>query len=199
MADLTIARLLCARLCHDLGGVTGALTGAMELLDSAGAEAAEVARESAQALQRRLLLWRALASGETVTRLGDVVALVDGQLAGGRATLDAAALPGEAELPEGTGPVLLAALLVAGEALPRGGTVRLLGGAEGMLAILPEGRNAAWPPALPAALSAAGHEASGPREILPVFLAIAAREAGLRLSLALGPGAGPPPLLIEPS
>ncbi len=197
MSDLTIARLLCARLCHDLGGVTGALTGAVELLESAGEEAAEVARDSAYALQRRLLMWRALASGETISRLGEVLALVEGQLAGGRAALDAASLPMEAELPEGAGPVLLAGLLVAGEALPRGGTVRLLG-SEGMLAVVPQGRNAAWPTALTAVLSAAGYVASGPREILPVFLAMAAREAGLRVSLALGPGEGPPPLVIEP-
>lgn len=101
--------------------------------------------------------------------LGDVL---EGALGGGRVTADASGLGDLVLRPELVRAVLLGAMLGA-EALPRGGVVRIAG-MPGEVAIHPDGRNAAWPPALFAAL--AGEEVSGARNVLaPLPVAVCAR------------------------
>jgi histidine phosphotransferase ChpT len=143
---LRLTRLIGLRLCHDLGGLAGTIGNALEMLNDAGAEAADLAGEAADMLRRRLLLWRSvLGSGEART-LGAVLALLKGQIAGGRAHLEIGDLPEESALSETMVPLLLSGLLVAGEALPRGGVVRLSGDLHREIMILPIGAAAAWSP-----------------------------------------------------
>jgi histidine phosphotransferase ChpT len=159
------------------------------MLNDAGAEAADLAGEAADMLRRRLLLWRSvLGSGEART-LGAVLGLLKGQIAGGRAHLEIGDLPEESALSETMVPLLLSGLLVAGEALPRGGVVRLSGDLQREIMILPIGAAAAWSPvvvrhaagtALPAEISS--------RDALAMWLCISAGAAGVSLSLALPPG-----------
>ena len=140
-------------------------------------------------LRRRLLLWRSvLGSGEART-LGAVLSLLKGQIAAGRAHLEIGDLPEETALSETMVPLLLSGLLVAGEALPRGGLVRLSGDLQREIMILPIGAAAAWSPvvvrhaagaALPAEISS--------RDALAMWLSISAGAAGVTLSLALPPG-----------
>ncbi|MCK8786405.1 histidine phosphotransferase family protein [Roseomonas sp. NAR14] len=200
-ADLVLAQTLCARLCHDLGGAVGTVAGALELAGGDDREAFAVALETALILRRQLRLCRAAYGGGIGLGVRELIELVDGLPAGGRARLEVA-LPDDAEFPPGASQVLLVAILVAGEALPRGGTIRVAGDARTGVALLPEGRNAAWPKRLAAELAAvAGHGAAppeaGPREVLPVLLARLAHAAGIGLSLALGAAEGPGVLLLE--
>jgi len=186
---LRLTRLIGLRLCHDLGGLAGTIGNALEMLNDAGAEAADLAGEAADMLRRRLLLWRSvLGSGEART-LGAVLSLLKGQIAGGRAHLEIGDLPEETALSETMVPLLLSGLLVAGEALPRGGVVRLSGDLQREIMILPIGAAAAWSPvvvrhaagaALPAEISS--------RDALAMWLCISAGAAGVTLSLALPPG-----------
>ncbi|MBQ1125386.1 histidine phosphotransferase family protein, partial [Streptomyces sp. B15] len=86
-------------------------------------------------------------------------------------------------------------VMLASEALPRGGTVHLAGEASG-LAVWPEGRNAAWPPCLTAAL--AGDEVSGPRDVMAPLLLHLAAAAGMGPALALGRDGAAAPLTLMP-
>jgi histidine phosphotransferase ChpT len=186
---LRLTRLIGLRLCHDLGGLAGTIGNALEMLNDAGAEAADLAGEAADMLRRRLLLWRSvLGSGETRT-LGAVLALLKGQIAGGRAHLEIGDLPEETALSETMVPLLLSGLLVAGEALPRGGVVRLSGDSQREIMILPIGAAAAWSPVLVrhAAGAALPAEISS-RDALAMWLCVSAGAAGVSLSLALPPG-----------
>jgi len=197
LSDLRLARLVGLRLCHDISGVAGTVGNALELLDGAGGEAAELAVDAAAVLRRRLLLWRALLGGQGECALGTVLGLAAGEIAGGRASADAASLDAGIMVAEEVVPVLLTAVLLGGEALPRGGVVRLVGDAHREMAVLPEGPRAAWPPALLRAVAGAPlpNEPTG-REVLPLWLAATAAAGSVRLSLAMPPGEGCAPLLL---
>lgn len=196
-AELRLARLVGLRLCHDLGGVVGTIGNALDMMEGPGSEAATLAQDAAEVLRRRLVLWRALLGGQGETSLAACLALLEGQLAGGRARADAAALDPGLMLPEERVPVLLAALLVAGDSLPRGGQVRLGGDPRREFAIWPEGQRAAWPPSLLGAL-AGGPLPEEPigRDVMVVWLVSVAAAARMRLSLALPPGEAAGPLLL---
>ena len=186
---LRLTRLIGLRLCHDLGGLAGTIGNALEMLNDAGAEAADLAGEAADMLRRRLLLWRSvLGSGEART-LGSVLSLLKGQIAGGRAHLEVGDLPEETALSETMVPLLLSGLLVAGEALPRGGVVRLSGDLRREIMILPIGAAAAWSPVVVRhAAGAASPAEISSRDALAMWLCISAGAAGVSLSLALPPG-----------
>jgi histidine phosphotransferase ChpT len=198
LSDLRLARLVGLRLCHDISGVAGTVGNALELLDGAGGEAAELAVDAAAVLRRRLLLWRALLGGQGESALGTVLGLATGEIAGGRASADAAALDAGIMVAEEVVPVLLTAVLLAGEALPRGGVVRLVGDPHREMAVLPEGPRAAWPPALLRAVAGAPlpNEPTG-REVLSLWLAATAAAGSVSLSLAMPPGEGCGPLLLS--
>lgn len=196
-AEIRLARLIGLRLCHDLGGVVGTIGNALDMMEGVGSEAATLAQDSAEVLRRRLVLWRALLGGLGEATLGAALALLDGQLSGGRSQADAAALDPALPLAEPLVPVLLAAMLVGGDALPRGGRVRLGGDARREFVVWPEGQRAAWPASLVRAL-AGGPLPEDPigRDVMVLWLCTVAAAAGVRLSLALPPGEGAGPLLL---
>jgi histidine phosphotransferase ChpT len=196
-ADLRLTRLVGLRLCHDLGGVVGTIGNALDMMDGPGSEAATLAQDAAEVLRRRLVLWRALLGGQGETTLGAALALLEGQLSGGRARADAAALDPALPVAEAVVPVVLAAMLLGGESLPRGGQVRLGGDGRREFAIWPDGQRAAWPPTLLRAL-AGGPLPEDPigRDVLVVWLCAVAAAAGVRLTLALPPGESAGPLLL---
>lgn len=195
-ADLDLARMVGLRLCHDLGGVVGTIGNALDMMGGVGGEAASLAQDAAEVLRRRLVLWRALLGGQGEATLGEVLGLLEGQLAGGRAEAETATLDPALRLSEEMVPVLLAALLMGGEALPRGGRVHLVGDPRRELAILPEGQRAAWPPSLIRALAGEMPADAMGREVTVVWLCHAAAAAGVRLSVAMPPGQEAGPLLL---
>ncbi|MCR0981582.1 histidine phosphotransferase family protein [Roseomonas populi] len=196
MDPLSLAQDVCARICHDFGGPLGALSGALDLAGEAPEEALSVAREGAEALRRRLRLWRAAAGAGTgpLGREG-LAELLEGALPNGRVAVDLSGLP-EAALPAPLSQAVLAAAMLGSEALPRGGTVHLAG-QEGGVAVWPEGRNAAWPAGLTAVL--AGDTVPGPRDVLAPLLRQLAEAAGMDLSLAMGAGGAIAPLTLLPA
>lgn len=196
-ADLHLTRLVGLRLCHDLGGVVGTIGNALDMMEGAGSEAAALARDAAEVLRRRLVLWRALLGGQGEATLGATLALLEGQLAGGRARADASALDPSVPVAGEMVPVLLAAMLLGGDALPRGGQVRLGGDPQREFAIWPDGLRAAWPASLVRAL-AGGPLPEDPigRDVMVVWLCTVAAAGGMRLTLALPPGETAGPLLL---
>lgn len=195
-ANIDLARMVGLRLCHDLGGVVGTIGNALDMISEVGGEAQTLAQDAAEVLRRRLVLWRAMLGGQGEATLGSTLALLEGQLAGGRATAEAGALDLGVSLPEAVVPALLAAMVLAGEALPRGGRVCLAGDLGGELAIWPDGPRAAWPPSLLRALC--GEMPTDPmgRDLTIVWLCSLAASAGLRLSIAMAPDQTVGPLMI---
>lgn len=195
-ADIDLARMVGLRLCHDLGGVVGTIGNALDMITEVGGEAQTLAQDAAEVLRRRLVLWRAMLGGQGDATLGSTLALLDGQLAGGRALAETGTLDLGVSLPEPVVPVLLAAMLLAGEALPRGGRVCLAGDPGGELAIWPDGPRAAWPASLLRAL--AGELPADPmgRDLTIVWLCSLAGAAGIHLSIAMPPGQTVGPLMI---
>lgn len=196
-ADLSLARLIGLRLCHDLGGVVGTIGNALEMAGGMGGEAQTLAQDAAEVLRRRLILWRALLGGQGESTLGATLALLDGQLAGGRAEAETGALDLSQPVPEEIIPVLLAAMLMGGEALPRGGRVRLAGDLRRELAIWPEGQRAAWPGSFLRALAGEMPADAMGREVTVIWLCRVAEATGVRMSIAMPPGDSAGPLILS--
>lgn len=193
---LTLAQAVCTRLCHDLGGPVGALGAAIELLDAppGGDDALEVARDAVRLVDRRLRFLRAAIGGCGDMGRDGIAALAEGLTLGRRVAVDLSALPAGLHLPAPLAQVLLLALWVGTEALPRGGTVRVAGDAAGGLCVRPDGAGAAWPAGLPAALAGDIPPAS-PRGIAPVLLGTVAAAGRVRLDMTFGSGAAAPLVL----
>ena len=141
--DLSVAQLLCSRLCHDLVGPLGAVNTGLELLDEgldADGKALELIALSGSEGTRRLAFFRiafghGAGTGGKAT-LTEARTLAAGLLAEGKVGLDwpenADAGPQGPVLPAVV-KVILNMVLVASESLPKGGTVGL------RFAELPEG------------------------------------------------------------
>jgi histidine phosphotransferase ChpT len=182
---LRLPSALAARICHDIAGPLGALTGTLELLAEDGdPEALALARESAAILSARLRLLRA-AWAEDVEVPGTRVmqALVPG-------LPNAERLRVTMELDQTMQPSLrrlgLNLLLLGSAALPRGGDMLLRGSADGLL-LRVDGRGAAWPDALAACARAADLAAMtwhDPRGLAVPMVCLLAASLGLRIILA---------------
>jgi histidine phosphotransferase ChpT len=198
--ETRLARLLAARLCHDLSGAVGGLTGTLDLIEHAGdTEMLDMARETGVALRQRLRLLTAAWGGPTDGYPADaIIALLAGAPVFPRVRFAAEGLAPDGPLPAAIVPIALNAALLAAEALPRGGMVHLSGDAGGLV-VLPDGPVVAWPPALLAQLGGAAEPlAGGPRQVVAPFLLALVAEAGWRASLGLGAGPVPGPLVLGP-
>jgi histidine phosphotransferase ChpT len=201
--DTSLARTLCARLCHDLSGAIGSLAGALDLLPQVGDELLEVAQEGAIALRQRLRLYGAAWGGPTeAMEPAAMEVLLDGAPVVPRVRFDLSGLEPTVALPAPLVPIALNAALLAAEALPRGGTVRLSGSVLDGLMVLPAADlgapAAAWPTVFLALMAGQALPAPGPREVLGPLLQSLLAEAGWSASLALGPGQTAAPLLLIP-
>ena len=202
-SDTNLARTLCARLCHDLGGAIGSLAGALDLLPQGGDELLEVAQESAAALRQRLRLYGAAWGGPTeAMEPAAMEGLLDGSPAVPRVRFDLRGLEQAVALPAPLVPIALNAALLAAEALPRGGTVRLSGSPLDGLMVLPTADlgapAAAWPAGFLALMAGQAQSSPSPREVLGPLLHALLAEAGWSASLALGPAQAAAPLLLMP-
>lgn len=188
--DLRLAQLLCARVCHDLIGAAGAIQTGLELLAEDGADQTDIfdlIGLSGRQLNRRLAFYRLAFGMSGQSRdsraLGEARRLAEGFLEGGRVTLrwevDAAAL-GDGRLGDHETRLLLCAILVAAEGLPRGGelavSLRCSETAGARLAVRAGGAAAAIPDAVAAALSGgAGLDAVTARTVPAYYLGLQAR------------------------
>lgn len=175
---LHLGGMMCARVCHDLGGLAGTLASALELAEEdGGREAIVVAREAADALACKLRMARAV-FGPSSDPLG-AAGIAD--LAGGlgeRVKVDASGL-GPEPLPAGQARLALAMLMLGAEALPAGGIILVAVEASGALRVAAHGPRAAWRPGVVQGL--AGAVPSGPRDLLAPLCALLAGAAGMGL------------------
>lgn len=201
-SPIDLAGNLVARLCHDLSGQLGTVMGAASMAAEAAGDPtgpAALAAEAANGLARRLRLLRAAWSGDGAGLAAADIPPLAAALSTRPIVLDVAGLaPGTCFGPEAAR-VLLNVLLLAAEALPRGGLIRLDGAAGGSVRVTIAGQRAAWPEPL-ATLAAAPDSAwtaiDDPRRLQAPLTILLAREAGMRLALLPGEGDGPAVLLI---
>lgn len=173
MAQLTapdpidFASLLCSRLCHDLLSPVGALNNGLELLaDETDPQMREqcmgLLGDSARTTAGKLKFFRlafgaAGGYGEDIP-LHEIRAAVEGVFpAGGR--LDVQWMVEADGLPKSAAKLLLNLVMIAGEALPRGGTLAI--GAEKRggvveIAVRGEGPKITFDPAIRASLAGSG-------------------------------------------
>ncbi len=148
--DLLLAELLCARLCHDLAGPVGAAAAGAELLEDGIADAETVGLVAASAAGAAARLKFLRAAFGPATRPQPTAALRE-LIAAHLATSGSAALPATildwrvdaAELPADAARLLLNLVLLACDALPRGGTVSVHAGGPAGLAVTAQGSPAA--------------------------------------------------------
>src|SRR5262245_17633483 len=140
--DLYAVELLCSRLCHDLIGPIAAVANGLELIEEGDPatqpEALALCQQSAQRATGLLQLFRSAfgsAGGRAACTPGEARKLA-AVLAAGRTTLQWPPVAAEASAPAGTGRLLLNLVMLAVEALPRGGTVSvdLKPGSSGLVA-----------------------------------------------------------------
>ncbi len=164
--DMKILELVCSRLCHDLVGPVGAVNNGIELLEDFDPAMAEdvlpLLQSSARQAWRRLDLFRiafGAAGGRENWPIVELRRYAAGWFEDGKVALQ---WPDYRELQEQTLPtpqakLLLHLLMIAGEALPRGGTVSVQTDAPeaAVPAVTAAGRSANLHPQIQSVLAAA--------------------------------------------
>lgn len=187
--DLNVADFLCSRLCHDLVGPISAVGNGLELLaenPQLEEEAVALARRSALRAGALVQFYRLAFgnAGNQLVRPSEAQAVAQGLFHDGRVRLEWAAGNGLA-LPPGGGKLLLNMLILAAEALPRGGrlAVNLTDEPSGILVeVLASGAEARLPEEVAAALAAAHPPADlSPRSVQAFYAGRLAAGLGLRL------------------
>ena len=183
--DLTIAALLISRLCHDLSAPAGAVLNGLELLrddPGSGKDSLDLVEYSATEAVRRVEFYR-LAFGASGgfgvdVPLADLRSVALAFFTDRKVTL---AWPPSAEAPpslgQTSGKLLMNLILLAMEALPRGGAVRVAVSVV-ELTVAAEGAGASLAPARRDALAGKFAPPLDARLVLPYHAGILARAAG---------------------
>jgi histidine phosphotransferase ChpT len=192
---LDLAALLCSRVCHDLISPTGAIVNGLEVLEEEDSDeetktfALDLIKRSAKTASARLqfcrLAFGAAGSPGAKVDLGDAQAMARAFIEDDKTKL-AWNLPREL-LPKNRAKLLLNLLIIAGQAIPRGGTVAVdpLGEGESMgFRIAASGLNARIPHGVPTLLQGASENGSvDAHAIQPFYAGLLARACGLEVSL----------------
>mgnify|MGYP000181593221 CR=1 FL=1 len=197
MEASALASLVCARLCHDLVGPVSAIGAALDVLEDEDAEdmredAMGLLRESANGAWARLEFTRLAfgAGGSAPGRLdaGELKRVTDAMFE--KAKVDIEWVGSGQSLEKSSARVLLNLVLLAVEALPRGGSVTIEIAPNGVEQhIQCEGPRARLAPAAVLALEGKAPEGGfDARSIQPFFAGLLARQAGgsARAKLAEG-------------
>jgi histidine phosphotransferase ChpT len=193
--SLDLAALLCSRVCHDLISPVGAIVNGLEVLEDDNDEstktfALELIKKSARTASARLqfcrLAFGAAGSAGAQIDLGDAEAVARGFLEDDKTKL-AWNLP-RVLLPKNRVKLLLNLLLLAGQTIPRGGTLTIVPLGEGEVTgfqLTATGLNARIPQAVPGLLSGVpASDGVDAHAIQPLFAGMLARACGLELGLA---------------
>ena len=193
---LDLAALLCSRVCHDLISPVGAIVNGLEMLEEEKDEetrnlANELIRKSANTASAKLQFCRiafgAAGSAGAQIDLGDAEKIARGFFEDDKTKL-AWNLP-RALMPKNRVKLLLNMLLIAGQAIPRGGslTVDPIGSGEGMgFKVSAAGQNAKVPPAAPPLIAGdLGGETLDAHRIQPFYTGLLARDCGVKAGIAL--------------
>lgn len=192
---LDLAALLCSRVCHDLISPTGAIVNGLEVLEESKDDetrtfALNLIKKSARTASARLqfcrLAFGAAGSAGAQIDLGDAETVARGVMEDEKTKLTWM-LP-RLLMPKNRVKLLLNMLIVAGQAVPRGGvlTVESIGSGETMsFRISASGLNARVPPAIPPLLAGqTGGEAIDAHAIQAYFTGLLARNCGLTVDIA---------------
>jgi histidine phosphotransferase ChpT len=193
---LDLAALLCSRVCHDLISPVGAIVNGLEVLEEEKDEetktfAMDLIKKSAGTASAKLQFCRiafgAAGSAGAQIDLGDAANIARGFFEDDKTKL-AWNLP-RALMAKNRVKLLLNMLLIAGQAIPRGGiiTVDPIGSGENMgFKVTAAGTNARVPPAVPALLAGdAGGETLDAHRIQPFYAGLLARACGVQASIAM--------------
>ncbi|MBT3702093.1 MAG: histidine phosphotransferase [Alphaproteobacteria bacterium] len=195
MSDFLLAALISSRICHDLTGPVGAVSNGVELLGeesdlSMREQSLELLAFSAAETSRRLQFYRlcfgAAGGPDAVTSLGEAQRAAAGFFEGRKQDLNWPVGHMEAlRIPQSVVQLVLNLILLAGEALPRGGQIEVELAADGTgISIQASGRNAALREDDLAALSGQTKlESLDSRTVQPWFSASVAREIGAEISV----------------
>ncbi len=193
---LDLAALLCSRVCHDLISPVGAIVNGLEVLAEEKDEetktfALELIKKSAATASAKLQFCRiafgAAGSAGAQIDLGDAETIARGFFEDDKTKLEWN-LP-RALLAKNRVKLVLNMLIVAGQAIPRGGklTVDAVGTGETMgFKISAAGANAKIPAAIPPLLTGEGGiEALDAHRIQPFYTGLLAGACGLSVSMTM--------------
>ncbi|MGC1570659.1 MAG: histidine phosphotransferase family protein [Pseudolabrys sp.] len=193
---LDLAALLCSRVCHDLISPVGAIVNGLEVLEEEKDEATkefalDLIKKSARTASAKLQFCRiafgAAGSAGAQIDLGDAETIARGFLEDDKTKL-AWNLP-RALSPKNRVKLLLNMLVIAGQAIPRGGRISVdpVGSGESMgFTVTAAGTNAKVPPAVPALLTGEGSgEGLDAHRIQPFYAGLLARASGVKATIAM--------------
>jgi histidine phosphotransferase ChpT len=193
MESLDLAALLCSRVCHDLISPVGAIVNGLEVLEEDKDEATKVfaldlikksARTASARLQFCRLAFGAAGSAGAQIDLGDAEKAARGLIEDEKTKL-AWNLP-RVLMPKNRVKLLMNMLLIAGQAIPRGGqlAVDAIGEGDSMgFRITATGLNARVTQAVPALLAGGGGMTIDAHAIQPFYTGLLARSCGLNVTL----------------
>jgi histidine phosphotransferase ChpT len=188
---LDLAALLCSRVCHDLISPVGAIINGLEVMEEDKDEetktfALDLIKKSANQASAKLqfcrLAFGAAGSAGAQIELGDAEKVARGLLEDGKITL-IWNLPREL-VAKNRVKLLLNMLLVAGGAIPRGGTLRAEATGDGYQ-VIARGLNARLAPATVDLLAGNPAETVNAHAIQPIYTGILAHDCGLAVSARL--------------
>ena len=193
---LDLAALLCSRVCHDLISPVGAIVNGLEVLaeeqdEETQAFALELIKKSANTASAKLQFCRiafgAAGSAGSQIDTGDAEQISRGFLEDDKTKL-AWNLP-RVLMAKNRVKLLLNMLLIAGQAIPRGGqlTVDPIGAGDNMgLKVSAAGTNAKVLPTVPPLLAGeAGSEGLDAHRIQPFYASLLAAACGLKAAIAM--------------
>ena len=193
--SLDLAALVCSRVCHDLISPVGAIVNGLEVLEDDNDESTKTfaldlikksARQASARLQFCRIAFGAAGSAGAQIDLGDAEAVARGFLEDDKTSL-AWKLP-RILMPKNRVKLLLNLLLLAGQTIPRGGTLTIdpVGEGETMgFRVTAMGTNARIPQALAGLLNGkAGEHGVDAHAIQPFYAGMLARACGLSVAVA---------------
>lgn len=192
---LDLAALLCSRVCHDLISPVGAIVNGLEVLEEEKDEATkqfalDLIKKSSRTASAKLQFCRiafgAAGSAGAQIDLGDAEAIARGFLEDDKTKL--AWNLTRALLAKNRVKLLLNMLVIAGQAIPRGGkiTVDPIGTGDTMgFKVSAAGPNAKVPPAVPSLISGEGGEGLDAHRIQPFYAGLLARACGVQATITM--------------
>ena len=192
---LDLAALLCSRVCHDLISPVGAIVNGLEVLEEEKDEATkqfalDLIKSSAGKASAKLQFCRiafgAAGSAGAQIDLGDAETIARGFLEDEKTKLGWN-LP-RALLAKNRVKLLLNILVIAGQAIPRGGalTVDPIGSGDSMgFKVSAAGTNAKVPPTVPSLLGGETGEGLDAHRIQPFYAGLLARACGVKAAVTM--------------
>ncbi|MGE7469605.1 histidine phosphotransferase ChpT [Bosea sp. NPDC003192] len=195
LEPLDLAALLCSRVCHDVISPVGAIVNALEVLEEDDPSMKEFAldlikksaRNASARLQFARLAFGAAGSAGAMIDLGDAGAVANGFLNDEKLSLDWEAP--RALLPKNQVKLVLNLLVLATQAIPRGGKITCrctVTGEQGSFAITATGSHARIPAHVEDLI--AGRSETGAIDahaVQPLYTGMVARAAGMKIAFAI--------------